>query len=344
MDLAFLTPLYDRPGPWASVYVDTHRHRESTTEERSVEAFEVRRALASAGADEATCRAVRTAVDELQHTREPIGRALFATRGEVVMDVPLSTPPNARPHWGPLPRTTPLLDLAGAEPVCLVAYIDRRGADIEACAGRPEQQVRLSGENSWEQNVAELASALASCQAETRADLLVLVGDARECAAVQGRLPKTLQAQTMRARHGAGSPLLNAELERARAACVAYRAEQDLDRFAAERGRHEAAAAGVPALVDAARQHRVAELLVDADGPDAHREVWVGEEPDQLAMRRTDVLALGADEPAPARADDALMRCAAANGAEALSVAAAAPGSGPSGGLGALLRWTQPRG
>ncbi|MEB3959445.1 Vms1/Ankzf1 family peptidyl-tRNA hydrolase, partial [Streptomyces kunmingensis] len=306
MDLAFLTPLCDRPGPWASVYVDTSRHSESTTEERSVEAFAVQRALASAGADEATGRAVRSAVDELQHTREPIGRALFAAHGEVVLDLALSTPPSARAHWAPVPRTTPLLDLAGEDPLCLVAYIDRKGADLEvrsargaadtsSVTGKPwpahraasadwsERHLRLDAEHTWEHNAAELASTLANCQAETRADLLVLVGDARECAAVESRLPKQLREHTMRARHGAGSPLLDAELERARAECVAYRAERDLERFAAERGRDDAATAGVPALVDAARQHRVAELLVDTAGPDTHREVWVGDEPDQLA-------------------------------------------------------------
>ncbi|WP_353945743.1 hypothetical protein ABII15_31925 [Streptomyces sp. HUAS MG91] len=71
MDLAFLTPLYERPGPWASVYVDAARHRASTAEERTLEALAVQRALARAGADGATCHAVRMAVDELRHADEP---------------------------------------------------------------------------------------------------------------------------------------------------------------------------------------------------------------------------------------------------------------------------------
>ncbi|MCZ9337549.1 hypothetical protein NGM37_07125, partial [Streptomyces sp. TRM76130] len=66
-----------------------------------------------------------------------------------------------------------------------------------------------------------------------------------------------------------------------------------LDRFLAARtpdgeGR-TAAVEGVPALIEAAREHRIDELLVIPDGPDTHREVWIGEDADQLAVRRTEL-------------------------------------------------------
>ncbi|MGC3001458.1 hypothetical protein ACPF8X_24560, partial [Streptomyces sp. G35A] len=94
-------------------------------------------------------------------------------------------------------------------------------------------------------------------------------------------------------------------------------------------------------LVEAAREHRIDELLVRPDGPDAHREVWIGEDPDRLAVRRTELTALGEQQSWPARADDALIRSAAATDAAALSVTAApnAREDTPVGGLGALLRW-----
>ncbi|MDG4865256.1 hypothetical protein P8605_44630, partial [Streptomyces sp. T-3] len=98
-----------------------------------------------------------------------------------------------------------------------------------------------------------------------------------------------------------------------------------------------AAAEGVPALVEAAREHRIAELLLDSGGADGRRSVWVGREPDQVSVLRTDARALGESAPSEARADDALLRAAAASGAGALAVEDA---SGvPEGGLGALLRW-----
>jgi hypothetical protein len=70
--------------------------------------------------------------------------------------------------------------------------------------------------------------------------------------------------------------------------------------------------------------------------------VWIGEDPDQLAVRRTELSALGEQHSWSARADDALLRSAVATGAPAISVTPALPDASadtPSGGLGALLRW-----
>ncbi|KOG42995.1 baeRF2 domain-containing protein [Streptomyces resistomycificus] len=371
MDLAFLHPLYEHPGPWASVYVDTSRHTESMAHERQLTAVALSRELSRQGADEATCRAVREAVEALAHSPEPHGRALFARAGEVVLDTPLTRAPDGdRAHWAPLPHTAPLLELAGEDPLCIVAYVDRKGADFElrsglgrraagTVAGRQypvhrtssadwsERHFQLRVENTWEHNAAEIADALAVSQEETRADLLILVGDDRERRSVHERLPKRLHDLVVHAPHGAGSRLLDEDVEQARAAHVLQRTEQELERFLAARepgddGR-PGAVEGVPALVEAAREHRIDALLIRPDGPDAHREVWIGEDPDQLAMRRTELKILGEQNSWSARADDALIRSAVATGAPAISVTTLAEwteADAPVGGLGALLRWT----
>ncbi|MGW0608920.1 baeRF2 domain-containing protein [Streptomyces sp. NPDC002788] len=365
MDLAFLHPLYEHPGPWASVYVDTSRHTEDTPHERQLTAQAMARQLAAQGADEATCRAVQGAIEDLRHSSEPHGRALFARAGEVVLDPPLARPPQGGDwaEWAPLPRVTPLLELAGGDPMCVVAYVDRKGADFElrSALGRQdaggvtgrqwpvhrtssvdwsERHFQLRVENTWEHNAAEIADALAVCQEETRADLLILVGDDRERRSVHERLPKRLHGLVVEAPHGTGSRLLDEDVERARAEHVARQAEAELERFRAARtpdGEGRAGAVeGVPALVEAAREHRIDELLIRVDGPDAHREVWIGEDPDQIAVRRTDLKILGEQHSWPARADDALIRSAVATDAAALSVSEREV---PSGGLGALLRW-----
>src|SRR5919107_887344 len=93
MDLAFLHPLYEQPGPWASVYVDTSRHTEDTPHERALTARAMARDLAEQGADEATCRAVQSAIEDLRHSSDPHGRALFARAGEVVLDPALARAP-----------------------------------------------------------------------------------------------------------------------------------------------------------------------------------------------------------------------------------------------------------
>ncbi|MFI0515076.1 Vms1/Ankzf1 family peptidyl-tRNA hydrolase [Streptomyces sp. WSLK1-5] len=366
MDLAFLRPLYEHSGPWASAYVDTSRHTEDTPHERHLAAVAVSRELSVQGADEKTCVAVREALEELQHSSEPHGRAVFARAGEVVLDPSLTRPPQGTlVHWAPLPHTAPLLELAGEDPLCVVAYVDRKGADFElrgafgregagSVSGRQwpvhrtsssdwsERHFQLRVENTWEHNAAEIADALAVCQEETGADLLILVGEEREKRSVHERLPKRLHDRVVEAEHGAGSRLLDEDVERARGAHVRQRAERELERFLAARGTGDdgrpGAVEGVPALVEAAREHRIDELLIRPDGPDAHREVWVGEDPDQLAVRRTDLKILGEQNSWSARADDALIRSAMATGAPALSVTPVAD-EVPVGGLGALLRW-----
>ncbi|MFH0515778.1 Vms1/Ankzf1 family peptidyl-tRNA hydrolase [Streptomyces sp. M41] len=367
MDLAFLHPLYEHPGPWASVYVDTSRHTENTPHERRLTAQALSRKLAEQGADESTCRAVREALEGLEHSSEPHGRAVFARAGEVVLDPSLARPPRRdSAHWAPLPHTAPLLELAGEDPVCVVAYVDRRGAafelrtalgrqDFGSVTGRQhpvhrtstvdwsERHFQLKVENTWEHNAAEIADALTVCQEEAHADLLILVGDDRERRSVHERLPQRLHELVVEAPHGTGSRLLDEDVEHAREQHVRQRAESRMERFQAARepdGEGRAGAAeGVPALIEAAREHRIEELLIRPDGPDAHREVWIGEDPDQVAVRRTDLKILGEQNSWSARADDALIRSAATTGAAALSVTAAEPDSQPAGGLGALLRW-----
>ncbi|MET8243677.1 Vms1/Ankzf1 family peptidyl-tRNA hydrolase [Streptomyces sp. NPDC005202] len=371
MDLALLHPLYEHCGPWASVYVDTSRHAEDTPHALHLTAQAMARELSEQGADDATCRAVESAVEDLRHSPDPHGRALFARAGAVVLDPHLARPPQggSRAEWAPLPRVAPLLDLAGEDPVAIVAYVDRKGADFElrsalgrqeagAVVGRQwpihrtssvdwsERHFQLKVENTWEHNAAEIADALSVCQEETRADLLVLVGDERERREVHERLPKRLRGRVVEAPHGTGSRLLDEDVERIRADHVRRRLEAELDRFRAARtpdaeGR-AGAVEGVPALVEAARERRLEELLIRPDGSDVHREVWIGEDPDQLAVRRTDLEILGEQHSWPARADDALIRSAVATDASALSlapVAAAAEEDVPVGGLGAILRW-----
>jgi hypothetical protein len=367
MDLAFLHPLYEHPGPWASVYVDTSRHTENTPHERHLTAEAMARELARQGADEATCRAVREALEELRHSSEPHGRALFARAGQVVLDPPPArSPAGDHAHWAPLPHTAPLLELAGEDPVCVVAYLDRKGAAFElrtglgredagSVTGRTwplhrtstsdwsERHFQLKVENTWEHNAAEIADALSVCQEETRADLLILVGEDRERRSVRERLPERLHPLAVEAPHGSGSRLLDEDVEQARADHVRQRAERELERFLAARspgadGR-AGAVEGVPALVEAAREHRIDELLLRRDGPDAHREVWIGEDPDQIAVRRTELTVLGEQNSWSARADDALIRSAVATGAPALAVPEADGTDVPVGGLGALLRW-----
>jgi choline dehydrogenase-like flavoprotein len=370
MELAFLSPLYEHPGSWASAYVGLSPHDEDMEHRRHLTAEAVSRSLREQGADEATCGAVYEAVEGLRHSTEPYGVALFARDGQVALRVPLTEdPPADLVHWGTLPRVTPLLDLAGEDPVALVAYIDRTGADFELRGARltedaggvtgrqwpvhrakasdwSERHFQLKVENTWEHNAREIAEALAACQDETGADLLVLCGEQRECRSVHEQLPKRLRDRAVEAEHGLGSRLLPEELAEIRARHVRQRILAEVDRYRAARTpdeeRRAGAVEGVPQLIEAAREHRLAELLIRPDAPDTHREVWIGEDPDQLAARRTELRNIGERQAWPARADDALVRAAVVTDAPVVSLTPVLQDTGDevaAGGLGALLRW-----
>ncbi|MCP9985753.1 MULTISPECIES: Vms1/Ankzf1 family peptidyl-tRNA hydrolase [Streptomyces] len=375
MRLAFLTGLYDRPGPWASVYLDTSRMDESAQWRQELMARNACEELAAQGCDEATVRAVHEALTDWPRPAGEAGRAVFAAHGEVVLDPSLAVRPLApsQVFWSALPRLGPLLDLAGQEPVCLVAYIDRVGADLELrnpigavpagqVQGRDwplrrtsngawdERHFQLSVENTWEENAQKIADAIADAVPELGVDVVVLAGDVRERRSVHERLPVGLTVDVVESEHGgraagAGRERLDEDVRAAKEAFLRRTAETELDRFRAARASEGGSAAGasaaegVPALVAAAREHRIAELLIRPEGPDAHRQVWVGAQPDQVAVRRTETQYLGDTEPLPARADDALLRSALTAGADVLRVRPEIEDDLPVGGLGALLRW-----
>lgn len=399
MQLSFLGPLFDRAGPWATVYLDPGQNDEAGAKRRELSVREIGRTLEEQGADAATVRAVADVLSDTAAAEYPAGRVVFAGGGEVVVSHRLSRPPQGQlAYWAPLPRLAPLLELAGQDPACLVAYIDRTGADFElrgaagardaggvegqqwpvhrtASSDWSERRFQLKVENAWEQNAVEIAEALAKAYEESGADLIVLVGDPRERPSVHAKLPDAVREVTVETEHGgraagSASPPLEEAIAQARRRFAGRRVEEDLDRFRAGRvgtDRPTDAVEGVPAVVEAAREHRIGTLLLRPDGPDLGREVWVGSGPDQIAVRRGDAQTLGVGDPVPVRADDALLRSAAVTGADVRVVPlpgasrsdlrepgtadateaadvpdADAPGTAdvPAGGLGALLRWT----
>ncbi|MFC5889954.1 hypothetical protein RMN57_02075 [Kitasatospora sp. CM 4170] len=224
MDLSFLTPLLDRTGPWASVYLDTSRATEDAAQRRALIDRAAVNRLGGAGADERTCVAVRDRLAAEPAADSPPGRALFAADGDVALDVPLAvSPPDVAATWAPLPHTAPLLGLLDdAMPRCLVAAVDRTGAELERCdlgrmqpagaveapqwqgrghrappADRYEWHYRHRVEDAWDRTASIIADHLARVWPESGADLLVLAGGARERRAVHDRLPQQLRAVTV---------------------------------------------------------------------------------------------------------------------------------------------------
>ncbi|MER7541054.1 hypothetical protein ABTX77_40860 [Streptomyces sp. NPDC097704] len=381
MDLDFLKPLLERPGPWASVFVETRRDTEDAAQMQKLRDRAVARQLVEEGADPATVGAVAERLRTEPASGAPPGRALFATAGEIVLDLPLTTaPPAVEATWSSLPHIAPLLYLRSDQPACHVALIDRTGADLETRGplGGTEDAGRTEGkqwqgrghrsipadryewhynnklENAWEETAGIIAAELVRRCPQDAGTLLVLAGDARERKAVRDRLPQQLRSSAVEVEHGSRAPgasteALDREIEGACARYARERVRSALDDFRRGRGRpgeHRPgpmdgapgpAAEGVPAVVEAVREHRVATLLLGHDAAEAGRPVWVGPSAYDIAVGRTEARNWGIGRPTEARADDALLRACVAADSEVLVVPEEA--TGPAGGLGAVLRW-----
>ncbi|MER8158678.1 hypothetical protein [Streptomyces sp. NPDC094472] len=266
MDVGFLKPLFDRPGPWAGVYMDTSRSTEDAPRRRTLRERFVADQLAEQGADRATCDAVIERLAGEQVARASAGRALFATDGEVVLDLPLATSPiDVVTSWSMLPRVAPLAAFRGEWPACLVAFVDQAGADLElrddtgsrpagragrrahgrghrsVPADRHEWHYRNRVGNTWELTADRVADELVRQWSDGDAELLILAGDPRERRAVRDRLPEPLRATTEEMRHGSRasgcSELLNSEIDHVRAEYARAHLESVLDLFRAGRGR-----------------------------------------------------------------------------------------------------------
>lgn len=359
MRLSLLQPVIDRPGPWASVYADVSYGTEDARRQLELTATATTAQLFALGADEATCGAVHEAL--LTRRGDPgahAGRVLFAAHGALVLDTPLPGPP-AVPFaaWGPVPRVTPLLAAIGDDPVCLVVRLGRAGADFAVLGERAasadgsapgERRARhfcTAADHTGEQRAEEIADTVRREFESSGAEAVVLIGEEHERRLVHGALPEPLRALTYESEHGGRTPdaesdLVERDIAQVRAAQESAHIAQVADRYRAGAGpgRKDVphSAAGIPALVEAAREHRIDTLLVSPHGADSARQVWVGSDADQLAVRGMELPQLGELRPAAARADDALVRSAAAHGADIVVVLD--PERAPAGGLGAILR------
>ncbi|MFI8401326.1 hypothetical protein ACIGG5_13935 [Streptomyces sp. NPDC085463] len=268
MNLDFLKPLLERPGPWASVYVETDRSTEDAARIQRLRNRSVAARLVDEGADPATIRAVAERLGAEPVSGSPPGRALFATAGEVVLDVPLTaTPPSAGAVWTHLPHIAPLVLLRSDAPACRVALIDREGADLELrdshgtrnlgeargkrWQGRGHRSVPQDRyewhygnkvEDAWEETADAIARALVRHCPQDGGTLLVLAGDARERKAVRERLPQRLRSVAVEVDHGSRAPgastaLLDRRIEEARSRYAQERVRSALDDFRRARGR-----------------------------------------------------------------------------------------------------------
>lgn len=362
MYLGFLRPLYERPGPWVSVYFDATHDAEDSRRAIWVRWRNVRRDLEAQGIDQGTIDALEEAA-----RRPPLdgvrGFALFARDGRVAMTVRMSAPPTRDSgSIAALPHVVPLLATLG-EPVPWVrAVVDRTGADITSSTGWREpageraegdqlypvprvsaggwsmpRYQRAAGEN-WHRNAGEVASAVVRAAERVNADVLVIAGDVFARRLLVDHLPARWASLVTQVDVGSRAAGADPDaLDRATAEAIHSAAERrrsvELNNFSARRASGWARY-DLEGVVTAARLGQIATLLLPATG--IEEPVWIGDAPTDVA-RSPDALRLGdnAAPPREARADAALVRAIAGTDAK---VVFAEDGQLPDG-VGAVLRY-----
>ena len=360
MKLAYLRPLYEHSGPFTSVYLATERHTADAAKALALRWRHARTELSRLGVDEATLRALEEIITDRDNAAP--GRALFAADGRVVHhEVLPEPPPQMLLKVGELPYVMPLL-ASRREPVphvCVKA--DRTGAEIISVTDKrqvttvdgmdwPIRKVRAGGwseshfqrnaEETWEANAREVAAAVVREAEAVDAAVIIVAGDVRARELIAHDLGERWASRTVitdrGARNaGADEELLEKEVGRILREVQDRRLAEVMARFREGHGRGDAVA-GLEAVTEALRNGQVETLL--AVGGRIRGELWFGPQAHELATTKKALQEMGVSDPRPAPAGSVLARAATATDAEILFPRELdAPG-----GLGAVLRYTQP--
>ncbi|WP_431931361.1 Vms1/Ankzf1 family peptidyl-tRNA hydrolase [Micromonospora sp. RP3T] len=363
MQLSFLRPLYDRPGPWCSVYLDASRDTHDSRPQVDLRWRALKGDLLAQGADQVTVEAVEEVVRRHQPMPGDYGIAVFASRGRVVLTEYLSAPPlRDLATWAALPHTMPLVAQRGEQVAWVRVLADRTGADAMAVSaggvprraqvtGRQSRQVRRVQPGGWSQsryqraameawhhNAGDAAAATAELADRVGADVVVVAGDIRATGMIAAQLPERWQDVLVRtdagSRAGGAEDTLMDDLTVQTVAEVAdRRIAAALDRF----GVQEDVGAGLDAVVAALQRNQVDTMLI-VDDASADGELWVGPEPTEIATDPAQLADMSVADPQKVRADAALLRALIGTDAE-LTVLAPEEAPELADGVGAVLRY-----
>ena len=355
-------------GPFASVSLDATRTDATHSREIPLRWAALQRTLEDAGAPADVVTALSEAVLEPGTLPGAVGKLVVANADGVVLDLTLPEPPvRDVALWGPVPHLMPAVRAAAGRPSSYVlAQLDRVGADIDVVGmfGEPTEHHQTEGdhdvlhkipgggwsqlryqkrvEDSWDHNAQEVAIDLDAVAARYRSELVLVGGDPKALAALQGHLPARLRDQVVQI--GTGGRAAGTSDE-AVAEAVAAEIEQHLraqrarliERFGQEWGTQQAATQGLDGVVAALRRGQVDQVLLH-DDPTSTLMLWIGDAAGQVGLTRDEVVAMGCEQPAQARADAVILWTLMATDAgisllpdDELSLRD---------GIGALLRWS----
>lgn len=321
MRLDFIRPLYERRGPYASVYLGA-----LTRPERGTHWHSVRDQL-----DHHVDKATMDALEE-EALRAAAGRALFATHGDVVLAESLAEAPYEMAVWTPLPHITPLLLRRGENVPHLRVIVDHAGAEltmfgsgsprtsIVEAASWPLQKTAQGGwsqkryeravDETWEKNAVAVAHEIDEQVRRIGAELILVAGEPKSRSYLLHHLGTKSADRVTMVEHGSREDhgQFEADVERALDDWLGRKRAELL-----ERHQESAGPTGTARVSHALREGRVHALLMPGELP---KPVWIGGGGTQLATDQGELRRWGVSEPVQERSDSALVRAAAMTDAE----------------------------
>jgi hypothetical protein len=319
--LDFIRPLYDRRGPYASVYMGA-----LTVPERKAHWRSVRDRL-DHQVDDATIEAL-----EEEALQAAAGRALFATDGTEVRAESLARPPDELATCSPLPHVTPMLMRRGENVPHIRVIVDHAGAEVTVYGGGaprrttveaeswPLQKTSQGGwsqrryeqavEDTWEKNAVAVAHEIDEQVRRIGAELVLVAGQPKSRSYLLRHLGTQSADRVTIVEHGSRDDhgQFEKDVERALDEWLARRCAELL-----ERHQESAAPAGPARVAQALREGRVHAVLMPGELP---APVWVGDGGTQVGTDPNELRHWGVAEPVRERADSALVRAAAMTDAE----------------------------
>ncbi len=362
---AELSDLVLADGPFLSVYLTTEAEIDNAAQRAEQRWRSLRSTLAEKGALED----VLAMMDPLVADSHLMGQCLaaFATPGGLLhVEHHPEPPPQDVGRWAPLPLLTPVLSWRQSSPAHVAVLVDRRGADLFGLrAAAPSVMREVRGldyplaktsqggwsqrryeervQNTWEHNAKAVSDELVRLVDQVDAELVVAAGDVRALQLLREALPNEV-LDKLEVVSGGRSPdgsidAVVADVDRLVEEVVARETDMVLAKFREELAQSDRACDGPARTLEALAGAQVETLLLH-DDPEDDRQGWFGPEATQVAVTEDTVQAMGVDHPRQARLVDVAVRAALGTGARFRMVPGQTSADGPSGGLGAILRWS----
>jgi hypothetical protein len=371
MDLSRTRDLFERPGPFATVYLEARNPGENAEKETELRWRGLSKSLSEQGADDKTV----AALDEVLGTArggdlDAYGRVVVASPDGVLFDETVEGVDASGDSaiWSPLPELGAYYRSQSGSVRVLLVVADKTGGDVHQViasnvegarelteetisgsavetvhkpreGGNAHKQRQRRHEEATYQNAADVVAGIRSAAASFRPEVLVLAGEVQGREVVREQLPKELLDITReidagsRASGASEDALEDALLTEAGRAATEQ--ETAIRQQFQEAKAHANAVEGLEPVLEAARTGAVATLLL-VDGAEVPGELYVGDSPEALSTDPANLRDISDAKPVARPAENVLVRATGALGGD---IAVLGAGTELVDNVGALLRF-----